>query len=93
MEKMYVNIAQTKIETDNVEALSQEACKTLQCGDKVIKISSSGTKHGYEVAYKSDTILGFVYCDYETIEEIYYEKGSTGWAFVEKHVRSFDAAE
>lgn len=91
MEKKYFEFANTKVETDNIEALSKEACDLLQCGDCVVKVSAGGSKHLYKVAYKKATEMSLVYCDYETIEEVYYEVGSSGWAFVEKHVRSFDA--
>lgn len=79
-------------EVDNIEAIDQNICETLQCGDIVIKVGENGHKHAYKVAYKSDDEMSLVYTDHENVEEIYYEKGNDGWAKQAKDISPIDKA-
>lgn len=74
---------------DDITKLPNELCETLQCGDTVVKISGQ-EKHGYHVVYKKYNELALVYCDYHTIEEIYYEISDGDWTAIPKEVRDLD---
>ena len=72
---------------DSIEALTGAQADALKAGDVVVK--KTGTqRHTYLVAYKDDTEgeLALVYADAWNVEEVYYEKGESGWAFVVKDI-------
>ena len=79
------------IKTDDIEHLPSEVLDQLDCGDFVIKVSGS-EEHLYQVKYRdrAKEEIALVYCDYHTIEELYYEKGESGWGDVVKEVRDLD---
>ena len=85
-------VCNTLIETDDIEHLSNNACDSLDCGDKVIKVSKNKSKHAYVVAYKNVVKgeMSLVYTDHETIEELYFEVGENGWELKEKSVVSLE---
>ena len=78
-------------EVENIEAIDQNICENLQCGDIVIK-NDNGSKHAYKVAYKSADEMSLVYTDHENVEEIYYEKGEEGWAKQAKDISPIEKA-
>ena len=84
-------VANAKILTDDIEHLPAEVLEELDVGDTVVKVSNGGERHLYKVAYQNanKTEIALVYCDYHTIEELYWEKGESGWGDVVKEVRSF----
>lgn len=86
-------VANAMIMTDDIEHLPAEILECLDCGDTVIKVSENGEKHTYKVAYQNanKTEIALVYCDYHSIEELYWEKGESGWGDVVKEVRNLDA--
>lgn len=75
------------LEVDDVTALASEQAEALKAGNVVVK--RTGTqRHAYLVAYKDDTEgeLSLVYADCWNVEEVYYERGESGWAFVVKDI-------
>ena len=84
-------VANALFETDDIEHLPAELLEDLDCGDTVVKVSANGEKHTYTCVYHNadKTEIALVYCDYHTIEELYWEKGESGWGDVVKEVRSF----
>ena len=84
MEKKYVNIAQTVIETDNIQALSQDACECLHCGDVVVKKTVEGGKelfHTYQVSHKQKTGLCITYAAAGYLETVSYDKIDGVWTY------------
>lgn len=65
----------------NIKTLTNEQIDSLNCGDIVVK-SENGSDHAYIVAYKKSDEMSLVYCDHENIEEVYYEKSGSNWAWV-----------
>ena len=65
----------------NIKTLTNEQIDSLNCGDIVVK-SENGSEHAYIVAYKKSDEMSLVYCDHENIEEVYYEKSGSNWAWV-----------
>lgn len=67
----------------DITALTASQLDALRPGDVVVK-KSSNSLHTYVVSYKNATKgeLSLTYTDHETIEEVYYEKGESGWAYV-----------
>lgn len=92
MVKRYVGIAPLMVETDDIEHLPAEILEELDVGDFVIK-NTNGDNHLYKVTYKKadGSEIALVYCDYHSIEELYWEKGVSGWGDVVKEVRNLDA--
>ena len=90
MAKISYGVVNAMVETDDIEHLHAEVLEQLDCGDFVIKNTGSA-KHLYQVKYRDRAIeeIALVYCDYHTIEELYYEKGESGWGDVVKEVRTF----
>lgn len=86
-------VANAMYETDDIEHLPAEILDDLDCGDTVVKVSGAGDKHTYRVVYQNATRteIALVYCDYHSIEELYWEKGESGWGDVVKEVRNLDA--
>ena len=84
-------VANAMFMTDDIEHLPAEVLEGLDVGDTVIKVSNGGEKHLYKVTYQNadKTEIALVYCDYHSIEELYWEKGESGWGDVVKEVRSF----
>ena len=71
------------VECSDVKALSNSQIDLLRCGDYLVK-KSGNERHAYKVAYK-DNVKGemaLVYCDTHNVEEVYYEKGESGWEWV-----------
>ena len=85
-------VANAMIMTDDIEHLPAEVLEDLDVGDTVVKVDN-GNQYMYKVTYKNagKTEIAMVYCDYHTIEELYYEKGDSGWGDVVKEVRNLDA--
>ena len=73
----------------NIEQLTDAQCDELQCGDIIVK-QTGEQKHAYKVAYKKDDEMALVYCDYHNVEEVYYEKNSTGWHWVSTEINPID---
>ena len=84
-------VSNSLVMTDDIEHLPAEMLEALDVGDTVVKVSNGGEKHLYKVAYQNadKTEIALVYCDYHTIEELYWEKGVSGWGDVVKETRSF----
>lgn len=66
---------------EDIENIDEEIINLLKCGDIVIK-STSNSNHAYLVAYKKENEMSLVYTDHENVEEVYYEKSTTGWAHI-----------
>ena len=75
MEKIRYGVVNAMVETTDIEHLPAEVLDQLDCGDFVIKVSGS-EKHLYQVKYcdKVKNEIALVYCDYHSIEELYWEK-------------------
>lgn len=87
MEGIVNMIGVPALEVDNVESLTATQLDNLKAGDVVIK-KSGNEKHTYVVVYKDEVNgeLSLVYTDAWNAEEVYYEKGVSGWAFVVKDI-------
>ena len=88
MERLYRGIANIKVETDDIEKLSQEVLDELECGDVVVKITGK-QKHAYQVSYKGEgsgegICITYVACGY--IETISYDNVDGVWTFNSKDV-------
>ena len=85
-------VVNAMVMTDDIEHLPAEILDKLDCGDFVIKVSGS-EKHLYQVKYRDreKEEIALIYVDYHTIEELYYEKGESGWGDVVKEIRNLDA--
>ena len=72
------------IEVTEITALTAAQLDSLNVGDKVVKISGN-QKHLYFVNYKDETAgeLLLTYADWQNVEGVYYEKGESGWAYVQ----------
>ena len=86
-------VANAMIITDDIEHLPAEILESLDVGDTVIKESNGGEKHTYHVAYQNadTTEIALVYSDVHSIEELYGEKGESGWGNVVKEIKNLDA--
>lgn len=76
--------ASIPIEVTDITALTGDQLDALHVGDKVVK--KTGTqKHLYFVNYKDETTgeLLLTYADWQNVEGVYYEKGESGWAYVQ----------
>lgn len=80
-----LNASSQKLEVSDIQGLTATQLDGLNTGDIVVKITGN-KKHAYTVAYKDATAgeISLVYCDHETIEEVYYEKVDGTWTFTEK---------
>ena len=71
------------IEVTDITALTPEQLDTLNCGDKVIKVTGK-QKHTYVVSYKGDGVgegLCLTYTDASTVETVSYDLKATGWEY------------
>ena len=84
-EKDFERLVST-VQVEDVENLSKDVAENLRCGDVVVKTTSNGHKHSYNVAYKAEDEMSLVYVDSENIEECYYEKQGNSWVLVVKRV-------
>ena len=92
MVKYYRGIDELRVETDDIENLPAEALDQLRIGDIVIKNSNSGEKHLYRVNYRKDdgSEIAMTYAGVHSIEELYWEKGESGYGDVVKTIKSLD---
>ena len=76
--------ASLPLEVEDITALTAEQLDALNVGDKVVKITGT-QKHLYLVNYKDATTgeLLLTYTDWQNVEGVYYEKGESGWAYVQ----------
>ena len=81
------------IKTSDITALTAQQLDALRNGDIVVKITGNH-KHTYMVAYKDSTAgeCSLVYCDHENIEEVYYEKVSGVWTYIQTDNYNFQSA-
>lgn len=77
------------VECTDVKALSNSQIDLLRCGDYLVKKDSAGS-HAYKVAYKKANEMSLVYCDAHNVEEVYYEKNSSGWHHVVTEITPID---
>ena len=77
------------VECSDVKALSNSQINLLRCGDYLVKKDEAGS-HAYKVAYKKSNEMSLVYCDYHNVEEVYYEKNSSGWHYVSTEINPID---
>lgn len=91
MEKVYRGIAELRIESDDIEHLSADALDMLRVGDTVVK-EYNGEKHLYKVDYRKDdgSEIAMTYAGVHNIEELYWEKGVSGWGDCIKTIKSLD---
>lgn len=71
-----------RITVDDIQNIPASKLDLLKAGDIVIKTTGEQT-HAYTVAYKKDDEASLVYADHENIEEVYYEKQSGVWTYVQ----------
>ena len=76
-------------EVGSVTTLPSQICDSLECGDIVVKKDSAG-KHSYVVSYKKSDEMCLTYCDHSIVEEVYYEKGESGWTYIQTDVEKFE---
>ena len=76
--------AAAPIEVTDITKLTDEQLDGLNVGDKVVKVTGT-QKHLYFVNYKDETAgeLLLTYADWQNVEGVYYEKGESGWAYVQ----------
>ena len=76
--------AAAPIEVTDITKLTAEQLDGLNVGDKVVKVTGT-QKHLYFVNYKDETTgeLLLTYADWQNVEGVYYEKGESGWAYVQ----------
>ena len=76
--------AAAPIEVTDITKLTAEQLDGLNVGDKVVKVTGT-QKHLYFVNYKDETAgeLLLTYADWQNVEGVYYEKGESGWAYVQ----------
>ena len=91
MANIRYGVVNAMIMTDDIEHLPAEVLDQLDCGDFVVKESGS-EKHLYQVKYRdrAKEEIALVYCDVHSIEELYWEKGESGWGDVVKEIKSLD---
>ena len=72
------------LEVTDITALTAEQLDALDCGEVVVKVTGT-EKHSYVVNYKDETKgeLLLTYADWQNVEGVYYEKGESGWAYVQ----------
>lgn len=81
------------LEVSDVTALSSSMLDRLKNGYIVVKVVGD-RKYTYLVVYKDVNLgeLSLVYCDHETIEEVYYEKRNGVWTYIQTDTTPLDAA-
>lgn len=78
-----------KIIVDDIEALTNDQCESLQCGDIVIK-QTGEQLHSYRVSYKEHHVgMCLTYTDASCSETVSYDY-TTAWAYNSKDVKSFE---
>ena len=72
------------IEVTDITKLTAAQLDALEPGAKVVKITGT-QKHVYIVNYKDEVNgeLLLSYADWQNVEGVYYEKGESGWAYVQ----------
>ena len=72
------------LEVADITALTDAQLDSLSVGGKVVKVTGT-QKHLYVVNYKDETAgeLLLTYADWQNVEGVYYEKGESGWAYVQ----------
>lgn len=85
VEGMVEQMGEPMLVVDDVTDLTSDQAEALKAGNVVVK-TTGDQKHTYIVAYKDEVAgeLSLVYADAWNVEEVYYEKGESGWAFVVK---------
>lgn len=73
------------LEVGDVKSLTSEQCESLNCGDIVVKKDEAG-EHAYIVSYKKNNEMCITYADHTIVEENYFEKGVSGWAFIQTDI-------
>lgn len=66
----------------DITALTSEQIEQLNAGDIVIKETGS-KKHTYMVSYRKSDEMYLTYVDHENVEEVYYEKSNSTWAYIQ----------
>ena len=72
------------LEVSDITKLTGEQLDALGVGAKVVKVTGT-QKHLYSVTYKDEDAgeLLLTYADWQNVEGVYYEKGESGWAYVQ----------
>lgn len=71
------------IEVNDIEDLTDEQLNSLNCGDKVVKVTGK-QKHTYIVSYKGEGIgegLTLTYTDASVVETVSYDFTADGWQY------------
>lgn len=72
------------IEVEDITGLTADQLEALQPGNVVVK-KTGNERHVYTVNFK-DGVTGkllLTYADWQNVEGVYYEKGASGWAYVQ----------
>ena len=81
MERLYRGLASFKVETDDIQHLSQEVCEELECADVVVKLTGN-QKHSYRVSYKEAGVgMCLTYTDASLAETISYDCVDGVWTY------------
>lgn len=73
-------------EVDNIQALTDDECNKLRCGDVLLK-KTENQRHAYRVSYKEDGVgMCLTYVDCENAETIAYDYTGGHWVFNSKDV-------
>lgn len=89
MEKVYRGVIAMRVETDDIEHLSQEVLDELQCGDVVIKKTVEDGKelrHAYLVTHKQATGICISYNTTGYSDTYSYDKVDGVWTYNSKDV-------
>lgn len=74
----------TPIEVEDITGLTADQLDALQPGNVVVK-KTGNERRVYTVNFKDDVTgkLLLTYADWQNVEGVYYEKGESGWAYVQ----------
>lgn len=70
------------LEVTNITTIPSDVIELLKPGDLIIKVTGDA-KHRYHVSYKGTSGICLTYVDAENVETVAYEKGASGWAYLD----------
>lgn len=81
---LVLNAVAVPLEVTDITALTSDQLDSLEVGSIVVK-KTGDERHAYIVNFK-DSVSGkllLTYADWQNVEGVYYEKGESGWAYVQ----------
>ena len=88
-EKVYKGATPMYVETNDIQHLTPFLVENLNVGDIIQLVDDNGGESNYVVSYKKENEMRISYSDHETAIEIYYVKGSSGWAYSKTETTDF----